>query len=382
MLRRCWSPAASRRRRANLTSGSAAELGAAVAHAGPGLSVARNRALAEVGEEAVLAFLDDDAIPDPDWLERLAARWAEAIPTSPASRGDRPALAGATAGLGQRAVWGVVLSSSTRARPDRALASAARDVWGANVSFRAAPRARSAASTRARPWPGVPMFGDESDAEVRLEAAGKRILYAGDVRVEHLIDPSASPWPSCRGASAGAASPRLFRQASSRERPPRALKAAAGVATAARPDDAPLTGERRARLARELGVASAPLLRRRLRKTGWPGERPARVARGDRRMADQRGRPHRGARARGCREQVRRVELGRFERLRHPWSTGSLLVAAASRRALTRALRGASPEAVIAVNSTAAMLFPSAACDAGASRGNPHRLPGIRAIPR
>src|SRR4051812_49784851 len=46
----------------------------------PGLSHARNRALAwaaEAGAEA-LAFVDDDAVVDPGWYEALKARWDEA----------------------------------------------------------------------------------------------------------------------------------------------------------------------------------------------------------------------------------------------------------------------------------------------------------------
>jgi glycosyltransferase involved in cell wall biosynthesis len=60
----------------------------------------------------------------------------------------------------------------------------------------------------------------------------------------------------------------------------------------------------------------------------------------------------------GVEHEIRRVELGRFERLRHPWAVGSLLVATAAARELRRALGEDKPEAVIAVNSTAAMRFP------------------------
>ena len=60
----------------------------------------------------------------------------------------------------------------------------------------------------------------------------------------------------------------------------------------------------------------------------------------------------------GVENRVRRVDLGRLERLRHPWATGSLIIAAAARRELKRGLRQGKPAAVIAVNSTAAMLFP------------------------
>src|SRR5262249_24417796 len=45
----------------------------------PGLSVARNRALAASEEGDVVAFLDDDAIPGGGWLEAMREAW-EAAP--------------------------------------------------------------------------------------------------------------------------------------------------------------------------------------------------------------------------------------------------------------------------------------------------------------
>jgi hypothetical protein len=116
------------------------------------------------------------------------------------------------------------------------------------------------------------MFGDESDAELRLEKAGKRTLYAGDVRVEHLIDPERltlrelarrERWRGVSSVISGRRSPASGIA--------RALKAAGGLALAAAARNRPLVGERRARLARELGIAAAPVLTRRLRKKGWPG---------------------------------------------------------------------------------------------------------------
>jgi GT2 family glycosyltransferase len=252
----------------------AAETGAGVVHAGPGLSVARNRAIAEAGETDIVAFIDDDAIPQPDWLERLAARWGEAAD-------DVACIGGAILPrwLAPPPDW-----ISTRIWTSYSLLdlgpgvveltpSAGEDAWGANVSFRAGPLRRGGGVDPALgPWPGVPMFGDESDAEQRLEAAGKRILYAGDVRVEHLIDPERltlrelarrERW---RGVSL-VVSGRRSRASGI----PRAIKAAAGLAVATATRNRPLVGERRARLARESGVVGAPVLTRRLRKSGWPG---------------------------------------------------------------------------------------------------------------
>lgn len=41
----------------------------------PGISAARNRALAEGGDAEVLVFLDDDEIPSPGWLAHLVGVW-------------------------------------------------------------------------------------------------------------------------------------------------------------------------------------------------------------------------------------------------------------------------------------------------------------------
>ncbi len=62
----------------------------------------------------------------------------------------------------------------------------------------------------------------------------------------------------------------------------------------------------------------------------------------------------------GVKHEVRRVEPGRLARLRRWWWIGAPLVARRARRELHRALDedGPVPEAVIAVNSTAAMRFP------------------------
>ncbi len=251
-----------------------AELGVGVVHAGPGLSVARNRAVAQAGENDVVAFIDDDAIPQPDWLARLAERWAEADHSVACIGGAIVPrwLAEPPAWISSR-IW--VSFSLLDLGPGlvELAPSEGEDVWGANVSFRAGPLRRAGGFDPARgPWPGVPMFGDESDAERRLEAAGKRVLYAGDVRVEHLIDPERltlrelarrERWRGVSSVVSGRRSPPSG--------VPRAFKAAAGLAAAALTRNQPLVGERRGRLARELGVAAAPLWRRRLRKAGWPG---------------------------------------------------------------------------------------------------------------
>ena len=42
----------------------------------PGISAARNRALAEAGDADVLVFIDDDELPGPGWLAALTGAWS------------------------------------------------------------------------------------------------------------------------------------------------------------------------------------------------------------------------------------------------------------------------------------------------------------------
>lgn len=48
----------------------------------PGISAARNRALAEARQSDLLVFIDDDEEPEPDWLRRLIATWRSSRPAA------------------------------------------------------------------------------------------------------------------------------------------------------------------------------------------------------------------------------------------------------------------------------------------------------------
>jgi hypothetical protein len=252
----------------------AASLGARAVASGPGLSVARNRALAEAGDADLVAFVDDDALPAPDWLGSLSARWRDA--------GDEVACIGGAitprferlppAWVSERIDTAFSLldlgPGVVELEPD-----AGRDAWGANISFRAGPLREVGAFDPSRgPWRGVPLFGDESGVQRRLAERGYRVLYAGDVRVEHSVGADRlrlrELWRRelYRGASAG-----LEGRVSPAAGAAAAAKAAAGLAVALVTRRAPLAGERFARLARGAGAAAAPLLLRRLRRRGWPG---------------------------------------------------------------------------------------------------------------
>jgi hypothetical protein len=252
----------------------AERLGARVLAAPLGLSAARNRALGEADEADVIAFLDDDAVPEPGWLSALTGRWRAAGPevaciggailpsfeaSPPAWLTDRLYPTFSLLDLGEGVVELDPLND--------------RDAWGANVSFRAAAvREVGGFDPQRGPWSGVPLFGDESAVQRRLAQRGYRVLYAGDVRVAHRIEADrmrlGQVWRRelYRGASAGTDG-----DVSAMAGAGRGLKAAAGLLIALGRGDAPLAGERFARLARSAGAAIGPLLRWRLRRRGWPG---------------------------------------------------------------------------------------------------------------
>jgi glycosyltransferase involved in cell wall biosynthesis len=252
----------------------AAELQVRTANAGAGLSVARNRAIEEARDDEVVAFLDDDAIPEPEWLANLRARWA-AAPEATACIGGaiEPRIEGRTPAWFGEGVWTSYSLLDRGTGLIELSPGKGEDVWGANVSFRAGEvRAAGGFDPARGPWMGIPLFGDESDLERRLEDAGRRIFYAGDVRVGHVIEGDRLTIRSLgrrerwRGASLV-----IFGLRRPLSAVPRLPKAIAGLVAALAGGNAALAAERRARAAREAGVLFAPYFKWRLRRRGWPG---------------------------------------------------------------------------------------------------------------
>lgn len=158
----------------------------------PGIANARNVAL-RVAEErgaAILAFTDDDAVPRPDWLERLVAGLAD------------PAVA---------AVAGKVELDWPCPRPpwlhDLALPYLSLVDWGeqardlgprewvacANLAFRVPALAAVGGfeTHLGRSGPGATLVSnEESQAVQALRRAGGRIAYAPDAVVAHYVHPA------------------------------------------------------------------------------------------------------------------------------------------------------------------------------------------------
>ena len=155
----------------------------------PGLSHARNLGLAASGADWT-AFLDDDAVPAPDW----AARLAEAIATLPADAaalGGRilPHWEGPLPGWWPPALRGVltIVEWEGRGEEGRDLPPGVA-VYGANMAFR---------SATLRAIGGFPeelgrigqrlLSGEEVEVLDRLRARSCRVFYDGRMVVRHSI---------------------------------------------------------------------------------------------------------------------------------------------------------------------------------------------------
>lgn len=157
----------------------------------PGLSHARNRALDWVGDdEAVIAFVDDDAVVDPGWHAALTRRWAEAPPTVACIGGPiRPRFAAPPPPWFSDGI-AHVLTLLDRGPNVRDLDPEREAVYGANISFRAGPLRRAGGFDPALGHTGDRAhFGEEDAAQRALAAAGFGTRYVPDAAVEHVIPP-------------------------------------------------------------------------------------------------------------------------------------------------------------------------------------------------
>jgi glycosyltransferase involved in cell wall biosynthesis len=227
----------------------------------PGLSRARNRALAWAeGDEDVLAFVDDDAVVDPGWAARLAARWDEA-PAQVACIGGpiRPRFDSPPPPWLSDQIL-PALTVLDRGDAVRDLDPAREEaVYGANISFRAGPLRRVGGFDPAWGHSGArTYFGEEYEAQRALARLGWTTRYAPDAGVQHVIPPdrlSRAAFVKRRyafgkalGAGGGRSRALAARQV--------ATTAAGVLVAAARRDDRKLM-ERAVRGAENLGVLRA-----------------------------------------------------------------------------------------------------------------------------
>lgn len=169
----------------------------AMNHHGPGLSGARNTGH-DLAEGAVLVFLDDDAFPEPQWLERLLEAYADPLVLGaggevvPLWREGRPAW------FPPEFNW--VVGCSYVGMPEEP--SEIRNPIGANLSMRREVFTESGgfeqALGRLDLGNGKVVTGTADETEFCIRATrrtpGGRWMYVPEARVHHVVARSRGTW--------------------------------------------------------------------------------------------------------------------------------------------------------------------------------------------
>jgi glycosyltransferase involved in cell wall biosynthesis len=154
----------------------------------PGLSHARNRALAWAADADVLAFVDDYAVVDSGWYVALNARW-DAAPADVACIGGpiRPRFSVPPPPWFSDGI-AHVLTLVERGPEERDLDPDVEAVYGANISFRVGPLREIGGFDPALGHSGERVFfGEEDEAQRALVRRGYRVRYVPDAGVRHVI---------------------------------------------------------------------------------------------------------------------------------------------------------------------------------------------------
>ncbi|WP_203074874.1 glycosyltransferase family 2 protein [Falsiroseomonas ponticola] len=173
----------------------AASAGARLVRTGtPGLSLARNLGL-KAATAPWTAWLDDDAVPEPDWAQRLLAAIA-ALPEGAVALGGRilPAWEAPLPPWWPDNLRGVLTivewDGRGEATGDAALPQGAA-VYGANMAFRRRDLLAVGGFPEELGRVGDRLLsGEEEEVLSRLQARGGRVFYDGAVTVRHSIQAS------------------------------------------------------------------------------------------------------------------------------------------------------------------------------------------------
>ncbi len=156
-----------------------------------GLCAARNRGIAETGGD-VVAFLDDDVIVDPQWLEHLERSFAE---TSAAVVGGGSYLIFE----GKRPDWlGPGLHNmlaEVNLGTIRRVVPGGKGLFGLNLAFRRSALQRAGGFDENLDRRGKGLLGGGDTAALRsIARAGLTIVYDPDAVVGHMIPPDRMQW--------------------------------------------------------------------------------------------------------------------------------------------------------------------------------------------
>lgn len=154
----------------------------------PGLSLARNHALAWAPADGVIAFVDDDAVVAPGWAGALERQWASATGDVACIGGPiRPRWAAAPPAWVSDPIL-PALTLLDLGSEELVLDPFVTTVYGANISFAVAPlREIGGFDPSLGHSGGRVFFSEEDEAQRELARHGYRVLYAPDVAVEHVI---------------------------------------------------------------------------------------------------------------------------------------------------------------------------------------------------
>jgi GT2 family glycosyltransferase len=153
-----------------------------------GLSIARNRGLADARGDVVV-FLDDDAVPRAGWLAALIAPYRDSEVVAVGGRIVLRFPEHPPSWL-TLALHSALSAYDLGPTPRRVRYGEATYPFGANISFRAdAARAAGGFSTTVGLRGSRLLLHDETDLCYRLERAGGEIRYAPDAVVDHYVTP-------------------------------------------------------------------------------------------------------------------------------------------------------------------------------------------------